>query len=182
MSEASTTIHDLPADVLTKSSNFRSTIFRNIIASFARVAAVSVVALVLPAFLIRHLPVQVYAAWVLIIQLGAYVSYLDLGIQANTKFVAEYDARGQSSCGRSPRQCWFCSHVRGWSTGLGTHGSARVASSNPVREHASKPLIREVRISLMFVGSSLCFGLVCAVYRPSFSDCSVTGFQRHHDC
>ncbi len=174
MSEASTTIHDLPADVLTKSSNFRSTIFRNIIASFARVAAVSVVALVLPAFLIRHLPVQVYAAWVLIIQLGAYVSYLDLGIQAAiSKFVAEYDARGNDlAAGRHASAGFALMFVAGV---LGLGLTALLAWRVPTL-FASMPanLYREVRISLMFVGSSLCFGLVCAVYSAVF-----LGLQRY---
>src|SRR5947209_20321590 len=79
------------------SRSFVSKLSQNILASLARVIAVSLVALLLPAYLTHHLPVTTYAAWVLILQLAAYVSYLDLGIQTGVaKFVAEYDARNDS--------------------------------------------------------------------------------------
>src|SRR5882724_4504891 len=78
-----------------KSGGFAAIISRNVVASLVRVVVVSLVALVLPAYLTHHLPVDTYAAWVLILQLAAYVSYLDLGIQtAVSKFVAEFDAKG----------------------------------------------------------------------------------------
>jgi hypothetical protein len=38
----------------------------------------SLVALVLPAYLTHHIPATTYGAWILILQLGAYVSFLDL--------------------------------------------------------------------------------------------------------
>ena len=64
-----------------KSGSFAATISRNIAASLARVAGISLVGLVLPAYLTHHLPVETYAAWILILQLAAYVSYFDFGIQ-----------------------------------------------------------------------------------------------------
>ena len=71
-------------------SGLAATLSTNIAASLLRVAAISLVALVLPSYLVHHLPVETYAAWILILQLGAYVSYLDLGIQTGiSKFVAE---------------------------------------------------------------------------------------------
>src|SRR5205085_6614025 len=80
----------------TTSPGLATVVFRNISANLARAAAVSAVAILLPAYLTHHLPVKVYAAWVLIIQLGAYVSYFDLGIQTGvSKFVAEHDAKGE---------------------------------------------------------------------------------------
>src|SRR5215469_6154832 len=78
-----------------KSPGLATVVFRNIGANLARAAAVTAVAILLPSYLTHHLPVKVYAAWVLIIQMGAYVSYFDLGIQTGvSKFVAEYDANG----------------------------------------------------------------------------------------
>ena len=50
-----------------KSRGFVATISKNIVASLARVFAVSLIALVLPAYLTHHLPVTTYAAWVLIL-------------------------------------------------------------------------------------------------------------------
>ncbi len=174
MSEASTTIQGLPTEALTKTSGFGATVFRNIIANFARVAAVSLVALVLPAYLIRHLPVQVYAAWVLIIQLGAYVSYLDLGIQlAISKFVAEYDARGNHAAASRHASAGFALMMLAGVLGVGL--SALLAWRVPTL-FASMPayLFHDVRISLVLVGCSLSFGLVCAVYSAVF-----LGLQRY---
>jgi O-antigen/teichoic acid export membrane protein len=140
----------------------------------ARVMAVSLVALVLPAYLTHHLPVTTYAAWVLILQLGAYVSYLDFGIQTGvSKFVAEYEARGDNH-------------------GAGRHASAGLAlmilaailglvltlvlAWQVPRLFSTMPanLYRDVRISVMLVGSSLSFGLVCALYSAVF-----LGLQRY---
>lgn len=74
-----------------------ATLSRNSAISLARVMVNSLVALVLPAYLTHRLPVAVYAAWVLILQLAAYVSYLDFGVQtAVVKFVAEFEARGDN--------------------------------------------------------------------------------------
>ena len=53
------------------------------------------VSLVLPPFLVHRMAPAEYSAWVLILQLSAYVNMLDLGLQtAIGKFVAEYDAKG----------------------------------------------------------------------------------------
>ncbi|MBS1804113.1 MAG: polysaccharide biosynthesis C-terminal domain-containing protein [Acidobacteria bacterium] len=62
----------------------------------------ALVGIVLPPFLVRHLSPPEYSAWVLILQLSAYISLLDLGIQtAISKFIAEYDSSGnQIGCSR----------------------------------------------------------------------------------
>ncbi len=71
-----------------------ATLPKNIALSLARVGVNSLVALVLPAYLTHHLPVATYGAWALILQLAAFVSFLDFGVQTGVaKFVAEYDAR-----------------------------------------------------------------------------------------
>ncbi len=173
MSDAAIT-HDVATEVTTTSGGFSATIFKNIIASLARVTAVSLVALVLPAYLIQHLSVQTYAAWVLIIQLGAYVSYLDLGIQtAVAKFVAEYDARRDwDGAGRHASAGFVLMLLAGLAgVGLTFFLAWRVPhlfKSMPAN------LYRDVRISLMLVGSSLSFSLVCAVYSAVF-----LGLQRY---
>src|SRR5882757_7966384 len=60
-----------------------------------RVLLSGLVALVLPPFLVHRMSPAEYSAWVLILQLSAYISLLDLGLQtAIGKFVAEYDAIG----------------------------------------------------------------------------------------
>jgi O-antigen/teichoic acid export membrane protein len=51
------------------------------------------VSLVLPPFLVHRMSTTEYSAWVLILQLSAYVGLLDLGLQTGVgKFVAEYSS------------------------------------------------------------------------------------------
>jgi O-antigen/teichoic acid export membrane protein len=153
---------------------FASTIFSNIMANLARVAAVSLVTLLLPAYLTHRLPVAAYAAWVLILQLGAYVSYLDLGIQTGvSKFVAEYDALGDHVAAGRHASAGFALMILAGTLGLGLTGLLawqvpRLFSTMPAN------LYHEVRIGLVLVGSSLSFGLVCAVYSAVF-----LGLQRY---
>jgi O-antigen/teichoic acid export membrane protein len=156
------------------SSSFVSKLSQNILASLARVIAVSLVALVLPAYLTHHLPVTTYAAWVLIIQLAAYVSYLDLGIQTGvSKFVAEYDARGDiSGAGRHASAGLALMFFAG---ALGLLLTCGLAWQVPRLFHSMPTnLYHDVRVSVLLVGSSLSFGLICAVYSAIF-----LGLQRY---
>lgn len=154
--------------------SFATKLSQNIVASLARVLAVSLVALVLPAYLTHHLPVATYSAWVLIIQLGAYVSYLDLGIQTGvSKFVAEFDARGDiAGAGRHASAGLVLMLFAGL---LGLLLIAGLAWQVPRLFHGMPPnLYHDVRVSVLLVGSSLAFGLVCAVYSAVF-----LGLQRY---
>ena len=77
-----------------KHRRFAVTFSRNAAARLARLFVSSLVGLALPAFLTHHLPVKTYGAWVLILQLSAYVSYLDFGVQTGVaKYVAEHEAK-----------------------------------------------------------------------------------------
>src|SRR5271168_4066873 len=61
--------------------------------NLARVLLSMLVSLLLPPFLVHRMSTAEYSAWVLILQMSAYVGLLDLGLQtAVGKFVAEYDA------------------------------------------------------------------------------------------
>jgi O-antigen/teichoic acid export membrane protein len=156
------------------STGLATVVFRNVSANLARVAAVAAVALFLPAYLTHHLPVKVYAAWVLIIQLGAYVSYFDLGIQTGvSKFVAEHNAKGDPlEAGRYASAGLALMFLAGILGGVLTLGLAwqipRLFSGMPAN------LFPEVRIGLILVGFSLAFGLVCSVYSAVF-----LGLQRY---
>lgn len=156
------------------SRGFAATISRNIIASLARVVAVSLIALVLPAYLTHYLPVTTYAAWVLILQLGAYVSYLDLGIQTGvSKFVAEYNARGdQAGAGRHASAGLA---LMTFAATLGLACTLILAWQVPRLFSTMPPnLYHDVRVSVVLVGFSLSLGLVCAVYSAVF-----LGLQRY---
>jgi O-antigen/teichoic acid export membrane protein len=72
-----------------KATSLRTAFFKNATVNVARLAAGSVVALLLTPLLVRHLSKETYAAWVLIVQLSTYVMFLDFGIQnAVSHFVA----------------------------------------------------------------------------------------------
>src|SRR5271163_5255234 len=63
--------------------------------NLARVLLSMLVSLVLPPFLVHRMSAAEYSAWVLILQLSAYVGLLDFGLQtAIGKFVAEHEAAG----------------------------------------------------------------------------------------
>ena len=164
-------------EVLEKPRNSRAfavIVSRNIVASLARVFVVSLVALGLPAYLTHRLPVTTYAAWVLILQLGAYVSYFDLGIQTGvSKFVAEYDAKGDYlGAGRHASAGLLFMSLGGT---LGLILTVLLAWQVP-RLFRTMPanLYHDVRFSLVLIGASLSFGLVCAVYSAVF-----LGLQRY---
>src|SRR5882762_2639142 len=157
-----------------KSGGFAVTISRNVAASLVRVVVVSLVALVLPAYLTHHLPVDTYAAWVLILQLGAYVSYLDFGIQtAVSKFVAEFNAKADhTGAGRHASAGLALMLLAGM---LGVSLALAHAWQVPRLFHAMPAsLYHEVRIGVILVGCSLSFGLVCSVYAGVF-----LGLQRY---
>jgi len=174
-------VGEFPIVVSNASANSQATspglaavVFRNIGANLARAAVVSAVAILLPSYLTHHLAVKVYAAWVLIIQLGAYVSYFDLGIQTGiSKFVAERDAKGEHlEAGRYASAGLALMLLAGILGGVLTLGLAwqipKLFSAMPAS------LFPEVRISLILVGFSLSFGLVCSVYSAVF-----LGLQRY---
>ena len=168
------TIRAVAGSVPENSSHFATTIFSNVAANLARAAAVSLVTLLLPAYLTHHLSVAMYAAWVLILQLGAYVSYLDLGIQTGvSKFVAEYDALGDHAGAGRHASAGFALMMMAGTLGLGL--TCLLAWQVP-RLFSAMPanLYHEVRVGLLLVGSSLSFSLVCAVYSAVF-----LGLQRY---
>jgi len=149
-------------------------ILRNAAASLGRVVAVTLAAVVLPAYLTHRLPVDRYAAWVLILQLGAYVSYLDFGIQTGvSKFVAECDARGDwRGAGRQASSGLALMLIAG---GLGLILTSILAWQVP-RLFSAMPssFFHEVRVSVVLVGFSLSLSLVCSLYSAVF-----LGLQRY---
>jgi O-antigen/teichoic acid export membrane protein len=71
------------------------TVVKNAFANLCRGGAVALSMLLLPPFLARILTKDTYGTWLLILQLSAYVSLLDLGIQTVIgRFVAHYNELG----------------------------------------------------------------------------------------
>jgi O-antigen/teichoic acid export membrane protein len=152
----------------------KSKLSRNIAASLMRVGANLVISLALPAYLVTRLPVSVYSAWVLILQLGAYVSFLELGIQTSVaKFVAEHEARGDeetagqyASAGLAMTN--FMAACGVILTGALAWQVPNLFSTMPVS------LQTDARVSVMLVGLSLSFLLSCSVFSAVF-----LGLQRY---
>jgi O-antigen/teichoic acid export membrane protein len=66
------------------------TVTKNGLANLVRGGATAAVAILLPRFLVRSLDSRHFAAWALILQIAAYASYLDFGLQtAIARFVAQ---------------------------------------------------------------------------------------------
>lgn len=69
---------------------------KNAVANVLRGGATALVALALPHFLTRSLAHDRFAAWSLLLQMSAYTSYLDFGVQtAVARFLAGYMERGE---------------------------------------------------------------------------------------
>jgi O-antigen/teichoic acid export membrane protein len=68
------------------------TVVKNASANLVRLAGSGVIALLVPPLLVRVLSVQEYSAWALLLQITAYIGFLDFGIQiAVARFVAHAD-------------------------------------------------------------------------------------------
>jgi O-antigen/teichoic acid export membrane protein len=159
-----------PADPRT----FARTVANNSAANLTRLAVTSLVSIFLPAYLTHHLPVKTYGAWVLILQLSAYVGYLDFGVQtAVSKYIAEHEAkRDYAECGRYA------------SVGLAITLAASILGvlltfilvwRVPFIFHTMpQSLYHDVRLSVLFVGISLSASLATSVFMAIF-----LGLQRY---
>jgi O-antigen/teichoic acid export membrane protein len=124
--------------------------------------------------LTQKLPITTYSAWILILQMSACVGYLDPGVQSGVaKFVAEYEARGDAA-GANQRASAGLAIMLGVSI-LGVLMTLILAWQVPRLFHAMpRVLDRDVRISVLFVGISLSFGLFCSIFIAIF-----VGLQRY---
>lgn len=170
----STDVPVLPEEPPAGTPGLAATLSKNVAFSLARVIANGLIALVLPAYLTHHMSVDTYGAWVLILQLGAFVSFLDLGIQtAVSKFVAEHDAKGDEAEASRYASAGFA--IMTLTGSLGVLLTLGLAWQVPRLFHTMPTaLYGDVRISVMLVGISLSFALVCSVFSAIFM-----GLQRY---
>ncbi len=147
---------------------------KNSAANVARLGITSLVAILLPAYLVHHLSVQVYGAWVLILNLAAYVGYLDFGVQtAVAKYISEFEAVGDvEGCRRCVSIGLLILLIAG---GLGILLTIALAWYVPeLFRNMPATLYRDVRISVLFVGISLSISLPGSVFSTIF-----VGLQRY---
>jgi O-antigen/teichoic acid export membrane protein len=158
----------LDTSATTKTRRVRQTFSRNVAYSISRVVANSLVGLVLPAYLTHHLSVKIYGAWVLILQLSAYVSYLDFGVQtAISKYVAEYEARGDTEGARHRASAGFSIMLA--ASIIGVLLTLVLAWRVPyIFRDMPASLYKDVRIALTLVGISLATVLASSVFSAIF--------------
>jgi len=140
-----------------------------------RVLLSMLVSLVLPPFLVHRLSPAEYSAWVLILQLSAYVSLLDFGLQtAIGKFVAEYDAAGDREASHHLVSTSF-SLLSGAALAAAI-GILILASQVPALFHQMPvALLPEVRLGVVAVGFSTAFALPFNAFTSIF-----TGLQQYY--
>ena len=132
------------------------------------------VSFVLPPFLVHHMPPAEYSAWVLILQLSAYVNYLELGMQtAIGKFVAEFHATGDKDTIASIVGTAFT--ILSGAAGIGLAAVCIIAWQVPqVFHQMPADLTHEVRLGVLAVGSTTAMLLPFSVFLASF-----VGLQRY---
>jgi len=133
-----------------------------------------IISLALPAYLVSRLPVAVYSAWILILQLGAYVSFLDLGIQTSVaKFVAEFEAKEDNETASQ-----YASAGLAMTSAMAFCGMllTLILAWQVPRLFSSMPALLqgEARLSVVLVGVSLSVLLLCSVFAAVF-----IGLQRY---
>jgi O-antigen/teichoic acid export membrane protein len=117
---------------------------------------------------------EAFGAWSLVLQLSAYVGYLDFGIQtAIARFVAHSTERGDAEHrNRIVNTAIVCLAA---SACIGLLGLALLAIFVPrLFPNLHRDLLLSVRAAIMLVGGSLCLGLPASVFTGIF-----VGLQRN---
>jgi O-antigen/teichoic acid export membrane protein len=150
------------------------TFTRNSSMSIARLLLATAVGFLLPSFLIHRLPVDTYSAWVLILQMSAYVSYLDFGIQTGiSKYVAEFEARKDiAGAGRRASAGLFLLIVV---SSMGVVLTLVLAWRAPHLFHEMPASFDHgMQLGLILIGLSTAFSLFCSIFASIF-----IGLQRY---
>lgn len=154
--------------------NLERTIVRNASTNLVRLAGSGVIALVLPAVLVRTLPPDTYGAWALLLQLTLYVAYLDFGIQtAVAKFVAGADELNDTQQRDGIVSTSFAMLVFAALIGLVLIATLAWQLSN-IFPQMPRALVGSAEIALLLIGSSLALGLPFFAIQAFF-----TGLRRN---
>jgi O-antigen/teichoic acid export membrane protein len=147
----------------------------NAVANIASGSAAAILALALPPILVRHMSVEAFNLWSLILQLGAYTAVLNLGIQvAVGRFIALHNAKTDAlACAKVTSTAL----VMLWGLAvIALLGMASLAGWLPyIFKQIPPELIASGRTALLIVGGSLALALPFNVYAAIFM-----GLQRNH--
>ena len=149
-------------------------LLKNAAANVIRGSSAALVALLLPPFLTRYMSPSAFGAWALVLQLSAYVGYLDFGIQtAVGRFVAHANERNDPD----KRDRIVCTSLAVLSISglLAWIGALLLAVFLPdLFKQLPPALIGQVRIAIVLVAGSLAVGLPASVFIGIF-----LGLQRN---
>ena len=149
-------------------------IIKNAFANVIRGSAAALVAIVLPPFLTRWMSPDAFGSWSLVLQLSAFVGYLDFGIQtAVGRFVAHSGETGDMSY--RDRMVSTSTLVLVSAGILGVVGTVVLAVFMPHLFHQMPAqLLNDSRTALILVGTSLALGLPFSIFNGIF-----VGLQRY---
>jgi len=155
-------------------SRERRVLLKNAVANVVRGSSAALVALLLPPFLTRSMSPAAFGAWALVLQLSAYVGYLDFGIQtAVGRFVAHANERNDPD----QRDRIVCTSLAVLSISglLAWVGALLLTAFLPdLFKQLPFALISQVRIAIVLVAGSLAVGLPASVFIGIF-----LGLQRN---
>jgi O-antigen/teichoic acid export membrane protein len=137
--------------------------------NLVRVLLSMLVSLVLPPFLVHRMAPVEYSAWVLILQLSAYVNMLDFGLQtAIGKYVAEYDASGDREASHHLLSTSFT--ILAVAAAVACVAIAVMVWGVPQLFHQMPAgLVPAVRIALLAVGLSTALALPFGTFLSTFN-------------
>jgi len=149
-------------------------LLKNAVANVARGSSAAIVAVALPPFLTRLMSTESYGAWSLVLQLSAYVGYLDFGLQtAVGRFMAyATEKRDERHRDRIVSTSLAALVIAGVCGLLAIAGGA--AALPHVFRQMPLGLVRQTRLAFVLVGSSLAVGLPASVFNGVF-----VGLQRY---
>lgn len=144
------------------------TVLKNATANVVRGGATAMVAVALPPFLTRLMSPDAYGAWALVLQVSAYVGYLDFGIQtAVGRFVAYANEKQDTA----HRDRIVSTALVGLAIAgiIGLSGCTILALGLPtIFRQMPSILVGDARVALLLVGGSLAVGLPASVFNGIF--------------
>jgi O-antigen/teichoic acid export membrane protein len=146
----------------------RKVLLKNALANVASGTSAALLSVVLPPILLKYLSRDVYAVWVLILQVGAYTGLLNFGIQvAVGRFVAHYETTGETDRRDAlVSTAWVSLGLAGLVAAL---GMVAVSMAFPhLFPKIPAQLRGEAQIAMAWVGLSMAIGLPFSVFMGVF--------------
>ena len=147
---------------------------KNAIANVARGSAAALMAVILPPFLTRLMSPDTYGVWLLVLQLSAFVGYLDLGLQtAIGRFVAHTGEQQDTKHRDRIMSTSMAALTAAAAVGILGIGALTLLLPH-IFYRVPHPLLWDARRALILVAGSLAVGLPCSVFNGIF-----VGLQRY---